>query len=207
MDDRTLKEVMEEGKAFPTALGNAMFAWARVEQSLCMWFALITKMPSSMVLACFYSGKNASTRIDLVSAAIAHSPLHADYTPFLSSVVQKARVYSKFRNTLAHAELMFDPDPDSPTYNRHIIMGGKFRVVQRPDANMFATIEQTIFGEQSFSRLSQFTISVFVHARDRTRQELDPDPELLKRYLALVALLPTEAQLPGADQIVEGMPL
>jgi hypothetical protein len=201
-----LEKVVREQEQLTAALGGAMLAWSKVEQSLALWFALISKMPHDMVLATFYSCNTASARIDLVKAALEHSSLNLECKKFFNAALSKSRAYSNFRNILAHGEMMLEVDRDSDLFGKSFVMQGRHRLEKKRPNNLFATFDQIKNAQQSFTELSVIIVDVWCHAADvdrmaRNESPLSPfEPAKPKLALQQIRELPSHPHLHPADQ-------
>jgi hypothetical protein len=85
--------------------GQAMAAWSTIEQSLFYWFVLLTGMQEEMARGIFYGARGFGARADMLEAAI---QTVTNRTPeevaFIKEAAKKARMYSSFRNKIAHGD-------------------------------------------------------------------------------------------------------
>ncbi|MBR1236169.1 hypothetical protein [Bradyrhizobium sp. AUGA SZCCT0182] len=93
--------------------GFAMACWARVEQSMYHWFALLTGMPDDMSRSIFYSARGFIARAEMLEAAIGTDKKRTQaQISFIKAAAKKARTYSTFRNTVAHGEPRLNAQTD-----------------------------------------------------------------------------------------------
>ena len=84
------------------ALGEAIAAWADLEDILGHLFCHVAGVNRITGLAIFYSGRNFGTRADMLSAAISHPQCADVEMPLIKTGLAVARRYSAFRNAMAH---------------------------------------------------------------------------------------------------------
>lgn len=99
------KRLTEQERMWATyhqALGEAIAAWAELEDILGHFFCAVAGVNRFTGLAIFYSGRNFGTRADMLAAALT-KPQCADIEmPVITTGLAIARRYSSFRNAMAH---------------------------------------------------------------------------------------------------------
>ena len=99
---KRLTEQERTWAAYHQALGEAIAAWADLEDVLGHWFCGVAGVNRFTGLAIFYSGRNFGTRADMLAAAIAHPQCADIEIPIIKTGLAVARRYSTFRNGMAH---------------------------------------------------------------------------------------------------------
>lgn len=119
---KRLSEQERTGAAYHQALGEAIAAWADLEDVLGHWFCSVASINRWVGLAIFYSGRNFGTRADMLRAAIPHSACAEEDTALIKDGLAVATRYSAFRNAMAHdrhvqffgGDIYFSKGPDVP---------------------------------------------------------------------------------------------
>lgn len=101
----TKEQLDEANSEFLYCYGQAMSAWASLEQALYRWFERSSRMKKDLAANIFYGARGFAARAEMMEAVIEHgSLLSATEITFLRAAVKKARQYVGFRNLLAHGE-------------------------------------------------------------------------------------------------------
>jgi hypothetical protein len=130
---------------FYAAIGEAMGAWADVENGLFEWFKRCTGMQEALARAVFYSTKSFEGRRDILYAAIPFSPCDEKTRSGIRKCMLRAGQYVAFRNRVAHRHLVFTNELDPPQF---VLAEG--RTVSGP----YVTIEALRIATHNFRRLS-----------------------------------------------------
>jgi len=139
--------------------GYAVACWARVEDAVYSWFALLTRMPDEMSRAIFYSGKGFMARADMIEAAIlADKKRTPQQIEFIKEAIKKARTYSVVRNKIVHGNpmptLTVEGGPDVVDINYTI---SQAKSLYRKESDI--SLEQLGVAGQNFTKLSRYMVA------------------------------------------------
>jgi hypothetical protein len=166
--------------------GYAMACWARVEQSMYHWFALLTGMSDEMSRSIFYSARGFIARAEMLEAAIGTDKKRTPaQISFIKAAVKKARAYSIFRNTVAHGEPRLNALADGSLEEGAEVISAEYTLEQGKSlmsAEPPVTIQDLGVAGDNFTKLSRYMVSALpatsaLHAK--------PPEECLALVLAL----------------------
>jgi len=95
---------MRELIDFRTTYGELMEAWGRLESALFYWFMWTTGLDERMARAVYYSSRSFAGRRNMLKEALLLSKLDAPTRAFVEAALNKASLYSEFRNRATHGE-------------------------------------------------------------------------------------------------------
>lgn len=99
---KNLKPREKARNAYYQALGETIGAWADLEETLGHWFCAVAEIRRDTGILIFYSGRNFSTRADMLSAALKKARVTRVETELVKAGLKVALRYSGFRNVIAH---------------------------------------------------------------------------------------------------------
>ncbi|MGE0665794.1 MAG: hypothetical protein AB7O49_04460 [Sphingomonadales bacterium] len=181
----TDEEAEQASTEFFSAYGKAMGAWAVVERNLFQWFEYATNVPQKMARALFYSGRNYTSRSDMLKAVMAvPSRLTESQLAFLKAALKRADSYYSTRNNLAHGEPAIDASPNVDMRDRHGIFDSGTELAEQLGSAVKASDLQ--IATSNFSALADLLF--FAHPDFHGKQ-----PDKLEGYLRQAQQLPTTA--------------
>lgn len=170
-------------------LGRCITRWSELEFVSGGLFFRVTKLKPKQAKAIFHSGRNWRTKTGMLDAAIETASLPPGMAKALTSIVDRSRSYSNFRNVIAHNMVQLEPAwRDRGVSQRELCFRPHDASLDHIyDAGAIRSGELAN-GEKNFSLLT--AIMSLVLSRPHTDQLAAPE-----RLSLLVASLPADAHL------------
>jgi hypothetical protein len=177
----------ENPDSFYLQLGRAIAGWSIMESAYCGFFAKVTQMHPPMARRIFYSTVGFRARTKMLRLAMDSVNFsEPEMREFWQDSIDKSEKYAKFRNELAHGDVVNIAFEGSRYNGQTIIIQGREFWKADPNPSEVITLEDIKRGDANIRRLA--AALVFVLGRDPTK----PGPGQ-KECRELVRLLPSVA--------------
>lgn len=197
-----VEQITESENTYFHAMGAALARWSRIEQTLFWWFWYLSALPEKKARAIFYSGQNTATRVYLVKAALQTTNRPKRFRAFILEALKVVSSYQGARNQIAHGELLFDTQEDSPTSGQWVLQQGKYLWDGRgKPENLVSLVKLKVIYDQ-FGHLHRALTEVYVETHPPKGERVNPG--ILEAHLQLVRGLPI---FEGSNPIARKRPI